>query len=66
MLVRVPNCSTKSLEDTNMPPLAAGWIQRGAVSSWMIFTIIRTRDLGVKNTPSSEATTGANLLRKYS
>ena len=30
------------------------------------FTIIFTNDFGVKKTPSSEATAGANLLRKYS
>ena len=36
--------------------------ERGSIT----LTIIFTSDFGVKNTPSSEATAGANLLRKYS
>lgn len=35
-------------------------------SGSMTFMIMRTSDLGVKNTPSSEATAGANFPRKYS
>ena len=49
-----------------MPPLPQAGSKSMPFLGSMIFTIIFTNDLGVKNTPSSEAMFLANLFKKYS